>query len=189
MLGNREQHEQVLELRDVAEKASTPLRRWEDALELPVALLILPLFALVNAGVEIIPEQFIESLKHSVGLGIICGLVLGKFIGISGACWLALRLKIGRLPEAVNIQHVVGVSLIAGIGLLCRHSLRHWVLMRKLIICIQLKPRYCSRRLFPLFWAWHIYVLWLEKINIWTELQSLPYLKKIWLFCVLTFAC
>lgn len=116
MLGNREQHNQVLEIRDVAEHASTPLRRWEDALELPVALLILPLFALVNAGIVINLDLFIESLKHSLGLGIISGLVLGKFIGISGACWLALRLNIGRLPEAVSLQHVVGVSLIAGIG-------------------------------------------------------------------------
>jgi NhaA family Na+:H+ antiporter len=42
--------------------------------------------------------------------------VLGKFIGISGACWLGLRYKIGRLPAGVNLQHVIGVSLIAGIG-------------------------------------------------------------------------
>ena len=46
----------------------------------------------------------------------ITGLVIGKFIGISGACWLGLRYKIGYLPDGVNIQHVIGVSLIAGIG-------------------------------------------------------------------------
>jgi Na+:H+ antiporter, NhaA family len=116
VLGSRTDHEQVLEVRDFAERATTPLRRWEDVLELPVALFILPLFVLVNAGVPFSLTSFIESLQHPTGLGIITGLVLGKFIGISGACWLGLRYKIGRLPEGVNFQHVIGVSLIAGIG-------------------------------------------------------------------------
>ena len=116
VLGSRTDHEQVLEVRDFAERASTPLRRWEDALELPVALFILPLFVLTNAGVPFSLTSFIESLQHPTGLGIITGLVLGKFIGISGACWLGLRYKIGCLPDGVNLQHVIGVSLIAGIG-------------------------------------------------------------------------
>jgi NhaA family Na+:H+ antiporter len=49
-------------------------------------------------------------------LGIITGLVVGKFIGISGACWLGLRYKLGSLPYGVNLQHVIGVSFVAGIG-------------------------------------------------------------------------
>ena len=116
VLGSRQDHEQVLEVRDFAERASTPLRRWEDALELPVALFILPLFALTNAGVVFGFNSFMGSLQNPTGLGIIAGLIIGKFIGISGACWLGLRCKIGCLPEDVNLKHVVGVSLIAGIG-------------------------------------------------------------------------
>ena len=116
VLGSRRDHEQVLEVRNFAVRASTPLRRWEDALELPVALFILPLFALTNAGVVVGVSSFIESLQHPTGLGIITGLVLGKFIGISGACWLGLRYKIGSLPADVNLKHVIGASLIAGIG-------------------------------------------------------------------------
>ncbi|MGB5398253.1 MAG: Na+/H+ antiporter NhaA [Gammaproteobacteria bacterium] len=116
VLGSRTDHEQVLEVRDFAERATTPLRRWEDSLELPVALFILPLFVLTNAGVPFSLTSFIQSLQHPTGLGIITGLVLGKFIGISGACWLGLRYNIGRLPDGVNLQHVIGVSLIAGIG-------------------------------------------------------------------------
>jgi NhaA family Na+:H+ antiporter len=116
VLGSRKDHENVMEVRDSAERASTPLRRWEDALESPVALIILPLFVLTNAGVLFSWNSFIESLQHPIGLGIISGLVLGKFIGISGACWLGLRYKIGCLPEGVNFHHVIGVSLIAGIG-------------------------------------------------------------------------
>ncbi|MDA3807949.1 MAG: Na+/H+ antiporter NhaA [Thiomicrorhabdus sp.] len=116
VLGSRRDHEQVLEVRDFAESASTPLRRWEDALGLPVALFILPLFALTNAGVVFNLSTSIYSLLHPTGLGIIIGLVIGKLIGISGACWLCLRYKIGRLPDGVNFQHVIGISLIAGIG-------------------------------------------------------------------------
>lgn len=116
VLGSRRDHEQVLEVRDFAEHASTPLRRWEDALDLPVALIILPLFALTNAGVVFSFSSFIDSLNHPIGLGITAGLVIGKLIGISVSCWLCLRYKIGSLPQDVTFQHVIGVSLIAGIG-------------------------------------------------------------------------
>jgi Na+:H+ antiporter, NhaA family len=116
VLGDRGDHEKVLEVRDFAERASTPLRRWEDALGLPVALFILPLFALANAGIPLSLDSFAESIQHPVGLGITSGLVLGKFIGISGACWLGLRYRIGLLPDGVDLQHVIGASLIAGIG-------------------------------------------------------------------------
>jgi NhaA family Na+:H+ antiporter len=115
-LGSSQDHKQVLEIRDLAENAGTPLRRWEDVLHLPVALFILPLFALINAGVVFDFNLFIDSLRHPVGLGVIAGLVVGKFIGISGACWLGLHYKIGSLPRGLNIQHVMGASLIAGIG-------------------------------------------------------------------------
>lgn len=116
VLGSRGDHDKILEVRDIAERASTPLRRWEDALTLPVALFILPLFALTNAGVEISFDSILSSLMHPTGLGIIAGLVIGKFVGISGACWLGLRYNIGRLPPGVSLQHVIGISLIAGIG-------------------------------------------------------------------------
>jgi NhaA family Na+:H+ antiporter len=116
VLGSRTDHEHILEVRDIAEHAGTPLRRWEDALELPVALFILPLFVLTNAGIPFSFSSFAESIQNPIGLGIISGLVLGKFIGISGACWLGLHYKIGCLPEGVNFHHVIGVSFIAGIG-------------------------------------------------------------------------
>ncbi len=116
VLGSKSDHDQVLEMRDFAEGASTPLRRWEDALVLPVALFILPLFALTNAGVVFGYSAFIHSLQQPTGLGIITGLVVGKFIGISGACWLGLRYNFGCLPNGVSIHHVIGASLVAGIG-------------------------------------------------------------------------
>lgn len=115
VLASREDHEQVLEVRDFAQRASTPLRRWEDALDLPVAILILPLFALANAGIPF-DLSTIAHVLHPTGLGIIVGLVIGKLIGISGACWLALHFNIARLPDGVHFQHIIGASLIAGMG-------------------------------------------------------------------------
>lgn len=76
----------------------------------------MPLFALVNAGVVFSFSSLIETLQHPIGLGIVTGLVIGKFVGISSACWLGLRYKIGSLPKGLNIQHVIDMSLIAGIG-------------------------------------------------------------------------
>ncbi|WP_340676557.1 Na+/H+ antiporter NhaA [Paraglaciecola sp.] len=116
VLASKNDHQQVLEIRDDAERAGTPLRRWEDALGLPVALFILPLFALTNAGVVLSDDSIFESFSHPIGLGIITGLVIGKFIGISGACWLCLRYSIGCLPDDIHFKHVMGASLIAGVG-------------------------------------------------------------------------
>lgn len=116
VLASRTDHNQMLEVRDLAESATTPLRRWEDALQIPVALFILPLFAFTNAGINMNLSTILDVFKDPVGLGIVSGLILGKFIGISGACWLGLRFKFGRLPDGLDIRHVIGASLIAGIG-------------------------------------------------------------------------
>jgi NhaA family Na+:H+ antiporter len=116
VLGNRADHEQVKDVGELAKSASAPLRSWEDTLVLPVSLVILPLFALMNAGVIFSQKSLIEALQAPTGLGIIIGLVIGKSLGISGACWLGLRYNLGCLPSGVDLKHVIGASLIAGIG-------------------------------------------------------------------------
>lgn len=116
VLSSRKDHERVINVRDAAQSASTPLRRWQDAMELPVNLMILPLFVLVNAGVPFNMASIAESFYHPVGLGIILGLFFGKLIGISGLCWFGLRFQLGQLPASVTLKHVVGLSLVAGIG-------------------------------------------------------------------------
>ncbi len=97
-------------------KVETPLQRLEHGLHMPVAFLVIPVFAFINAG---IPMEFAglgASLGHPVTLGVMLGLVLGKFLGIAGACWLALRLGIGQLPARTSFSQVAGVALLAGIG-------------------------------------------------------------------------
>jgi NhaA family Na+:H+ antiporter len=58
----------------------------------------------------------LATLAEPVTLGVAAGLVLGKPLGVSGAVWLALRLRLGRLPENASWRHVHGVSMLCGIG-------------------------------------------------------------------------
>jgi len=94
----------------------TPLQRLEHDWHLPVAFLVIPIFALVNAGIPLQLGALRETLTHPVMYGVMFGLVFGKFIGITGACWLALRLGIGQLPGGTRFSQVAAVSVLGGIG-------------------------------------------------------------------------
>lgn len=89
-----------------------PVERLLHGLHAPVAFGIVPLFALVNAGVPI----GVGHVTVSVAGGVAAALVLGKCLGIFGAVALAVRLKIAPLPTGARWVHVLGVSLVAGIG-------------------------------------------------------------------------
>lgn len=116
VLGDVKRHSVVEQLHDTAEKATTPLRRWEHALQHPVALFVMPIFALANAGVPIDFESLSALWTETLSLGIILGLVGGKVIGISLFTLLALRLNVGRLSQDVTMYHIVGIGLLGGIG-------------------------------------------------------------------------
>jgi NhaA family Na+:H+ antiporter len=116
ILGEKKQHEVVEQVQDSAEKASTPLRRWENALETPVVLFVMPIFALVNAGIPIGYKTLTTIGHNSLSLGILLGLVAGKSIGISFFTWIVLRLNLGALPQNVNMNHVIGIGLLGGMG-------------------------------------------------------------------------
>ena len=79
-------------------------------------ILIVPLFALANAGVVLDRASVSDALSSSIGLGIIGGLVVGKVVGISGLSWVAVRSGIARYPDEVRPVHIVGASAVAGIG-------------------------------------------------------------------------
>ncbi|GBG12979.1 Na+:H+ antiporter, NhaA family [Novimethylophilus kurashikiensis] len=99
-----------------ARRVGTPLQRMEHAWHLPVAFLIVPVFALCNAGIPLEIDQLGAVLRHPVTQGVMAGLVLGKFIGISGASWAALKLGIAQLPAGTHFKQIIGVSLLGGIG-------------------------------------------------------------------------
>jgi NhaA family Na+:H+ antiporter len=80
------------------------------------AFVVVPLFALANAGVAFGGGVLGEAAQTALPWAIAVGLVVGKIVGISGAVWLALRTGLGRLPEGVGALHVVAVAAVAGIG-------------------------------------------------------------------------
>lgn len=94
----------------------TPLQRLEHAMHMPVAYLIVPVFAFFNAGIPVELANIGDILAHPVTQGVGLGLVLGKLIGIAGASWLALKLGIGQLPAGTCLSHIVGVAWLGGIG-------------------------------------------------------------------------
>jgi Na+:H+ antiporter, NhaA family len=80
------------------------------------AFVVVPIFALANAGIDVPGSQLSEAFSHRVTWGVILGLVVGKTIGISGATLLAVRLRIGRLPQDVTTRNVIGAGALGGIG-------------------------------------------------------------------------
>jgi NhaA family Na+:H+ antiporter len=80
------------------------------------AFVIIPLFALANAGVVLSGSALGEAVRSPLALGIASGLVVGKMLGISGATFLMLRLGWGVLPYGVHRAQIWGVAAVAGIG-------------------------------------------------------------------------
>jgi Na+:H+ antiporter, NhaA family len=95
--------------------SESPLRVVEHALAPWVNLVIIPLFALANAGIRF-GEITLRDLNSPAVLGIVLGLVVGKQLGIFSVTYAAVRLGLGSLPVGVTWRHVYGVRVLAGIG-------------------------------------------------------------------------
>jgi NhaA family Na+:H+ antiporter len=91
------------------------LRELEHDLHPWVAFFILPVFAFANAGVSL-SGVGMDALTHPITLGIVLGLFVGKQVGIFGACWLAIKLGLAKLPSGANFVQLYGVSILCGIG-------------------------------------------------------------------------
>lgn len=79
-------------------------------------LIIIPLFALANAGVVLTWDVFNQESAVRTGLGIFGGLVVGKMVGISLAAWLVIKLRLARLPKNVTMHHIIGIAMLSGVG-------------------------------------------------------------------------
>ncbi len=91
------------------------LPRLEHAIHPVVAFVILPLFALANAGVPL-QGLTMADLIHPVPLGIAIGLLVGKQVGIMLVCWLVVQLRLAMLPAGVRWRDLYGTALLCGIG-------------------------------------------------------------------------
>jgi NhaA family Na+:H+ antiporter len=99
-------------LMTAARESVSPLERLEIGLHPWVAFVIMPIFALANAGVHL----NLAALMHPIALAVAAGLVLGKPLGIVFFSWLSVRLGVARLPEGVGWLVLLGAGCLAGIG-------------------------------------------------------------------------
>jgi NhaA family Na+:H+ antiporter len=106
----------ALELATIAKESVSPLERWEHALHPWSSFVVIPLFALANAGVRFVNIDIVEAVTSPVALGVSVGLIVGKPVGIVVATWLGLKLKLGELPRHTSFGHIIGLGFLAGVG-------------------------------------------------------------------------
>ncbi len=111
----QEHHAALWELEEATERAQAPMLRIEHALHPWVAFLIVPLFALANAGVNL-QAGLASALGGSVPIAVIAGLVIGKQVGITLGAAAVVRLGLASLPAGVTWRHIYGAAWLGGIG-------------------------------------------------------------------------
>lgn len=111
----KEEQEALLGLVTVSENAQTPLQRIEHKLQPWVSYLIMPVFALANAGVEL-GGEISEAYAAPSTIGVMLGLFLGKPLGITLFSFLSVKLKLASLPHGANWKLMLGTGAVAGIG-------------------------------------------------------------------------
>lgn len=128
VLGDEAVHARISEVEQAARDATTPVRRWENALDLPVSLLILPLFAFLNAGIEITPALLQGMLGDPVAIGIALGLIAGKPAGLLLGIRLGQWLGLASRPPELTTQRLLGLGMLAGIGFTMSTFIAHLAL-------------------------------------------------------------
>ena len=107
---------EVLELANITRESVSPLTRLEEGLHPWTSFMIVPLFALANAGVRFVGIDIGAALKDPITIGVALGLVLGKIVGITLAMYLAVRSGVARLPIGSTWSHIRGLAVLGGIG-------------------------------------------------------------------------
>jgi len=102
-------------IRITTKDAMTPLQRLEHRMHALVSFIVMPLFALANAGVTF-SNSILAETTSNVTLGVVFGLVVGKVIGVFGTSMLMIKLKFADLPSGINNRQLFGIGLLASIG-------------------------------------------------------------------------
>lgn len=110
------QREVLKRLQCMVNDLNTPLQALEDTLYPFASYIIIPIFALANAGVNISQAGGSSGLANPIAVGIILGLFIGKPLGIILFSWIATRLRLTQLPEGVGWKQMLGAACLAGIG-------------------------------------------------------------------------
>jgi NhaA family Na+:H+ antiporter len=114
--GDEERNVALRDLEELARESQPVLDRLEHALHPWTSYVIVPIFALANAGVELSGGAISDASTSRVTAGVALGLMLGKPIGIVALSWLAVRAGVAALPNGVSWNHIIGAGMIAGVG-------------------------------------------------------------------------
>ncbi|HEV7299486.1 MAG TPA: Na+/H+ antiporter NhaA [Tepidisphaeraceae bacterium] len=110
-----DQSHSLLAMEEASQAVQTPLARVEHALLRPVNFIIVPLFALANAGVDL-RSGGTAAFGSPVMWGILVGLFVGKPLGVLVASWIAIKMGIASMPTGGTVRHLTGVAVLCGIG-------------------------------------------------------------------------
>ena len=112
-------HEEVHKLKSIesaADKLISPLQELEDNLHKIIGYIVIPLFAFANVGVDL-SSMSAGDIAGGVGMAVMTGLILGKFVGVFSFSWIAIKCRIVQLPEGSNWKAFASVCMLCGIGL------------------------------------------------------------------------
>jgi len=111
----KEQMNYLKEVESASDKVISPLQELEDSLHPIVNFFIVPLFAFANAGIFLL-DMDPATIVEGISLAVICGLVIGKFVGIFVFSWIAIKLRLAPMPVRSNWKMLASVSILGGIG-------------------------------------------------------------------------
>lgn len=112
---SNQQMDWLKQVESASDKVISPLQELEDSLHPIVNYLIVPLFAFANAGIYLL-DMNPADIFQGISIAIIISLILGKFLGILGFTWLAVKLRIASMPDLSTWGMIAGVALLGGIG-------------------------------------------------------------------------
>lgn len=104
------------EISELTSSREPPLDELERALHPWTTFIVIPLFALANAGLQLTPGLPAYVISSRIGLGVLLGLLVGKPLGVLLLSWIAVRVGLARLPAEVNWRHLAAVGVLSGIG-------------------------------------------------------------------------
>ena len=112
---DKEQMNWLKEVESASDKVISPLQDLEDSLHPIVNYFIIPLFAFANAGIFLLDMDPV-TIFESISLAVICGLVIGKFVGILSFSWLCVKLGLAPMPAHSDWRMMSAISMLGGIG-------------------------------------------------------------------------
>lgn len=111
-----EQVEIIAQVKSEAINALPPLQRLEHGMHPFVSFVIMPIFALANAGVNFVEMDMASIFSNNVALGVMLGLLLGKPIGVVASVWILVKLGIGKRSASMTWRRFIGLGFLASIG-------------------------------------------------------------------------